>query len=303
MAASRQMRHSTESFLSKNSKEEWPKVSKTGVLDRLKLIRMGVLTLSFYILTNSVQRFAGMVSIHSGQNFLATRSFGLFSTTACCLLSREIQDQLLPVNKLKHPSDYLESPKKNAEDIIRRAYLGLGVFSLLEKKSFLTALPSSVIALGVHAQQSPLFQKGAVLSTSKVATPTQRQMIQILGNRYGCHQCGSRQIFAAKRGFIADHMPPTSFVERLNDVWWRKKFNIKVSFSLPQIEGDQILINFSTGIPMTGRYFSLFLLTILPLLPGGSLNLLMHFRCFKFRRSSSCCGRSVRNASEYKERL
>lgn len=256
MAATRQLlRHSAESFVSKNFKEEWAKVSKTGVLDRLKLIRMGVLTLSFYILTNSVQRFAGMVSIHSGQNFLATRSFGLFSTTACCLLSREIQEHLLPVNKLKHLSDNLESPNKNAEDIMRRAYLGLGVFSLLEKKSFLTALPSSVIALGVHAQQSPLFQKGAVLSTSKVATPTQRQMIQILGNRHGCHQCGSRQFFSAKKGFIADHMPPTNFVERLNDVWWRKKFNIKVSLSPPQIDGDQILVNFSTGIPMTGRCF------------------------------------------------
>ena len=231
MVATRQlMRHGAESIISKNLKKEFPKVSKIAVLDGLKLMRMGVLTLSFYILTNSVQRLAGMVSIHSGQNFLATRSFGLFSTTACCLLSREIQEHLLPVNELKLPSDHIESPNKYADNMMRRAYLGLGVFSLLEKRSFLTALPSSVIALGVHAQQSPLLQKGSVLSTNKVATSKQRQMIQILGNRHGCHQCGSRQIFASKKGFIADHMPPTNFVERLNNVWWRKKFNIKVRF-------------------------------------------------------------------------
>jgi hypothetical protein len=242
------MRRNAASFISKNFKKEWPKVSKIAVLDRLKLMRMGVLTLSFYVLTNSVQRFAGIMSIHSGQNFLATRSFGLFSTTACCLLSREIQEHLLPVNELKAPPEHLESPNKNAEDMVRRAYLGLGVFSLLEKRSFLTALPSSVIALGVHAQQSPLFQKGAVLSTNKVANLKQRQMIQILGNRHGCHQCGSRQFFSAKKGFIADHMPPTNFVERLNDVWWRKKFNIKVSFCPLQIEDELICVYLVVGL-------------------------------------------------------
>ena len=234
------MHRSAESFISKNLKKELPKVSKFAVPDRLKLMRMGVLTLSFYVLTNAVQRFAGLISIHSGQHFLATRSFGLLSTTACCLLSREVQEHLLPVNNLQPFSDRIERNNRQPEDMMRRACLGLGVFSLLEKRSFLTALPSSVIALGVHAQQSPLLQKGSVLATNKVATPKQRQMIQILGNRHGCHQCGSRQIFTAKKGFIADHMPPTYFVQRLNEVWWRKKFNIKVSYCLRKIGEEKI---------------------------------------------------------------
>ena len=52
-----------------------------------------------------------------------------------------------------------------------------------------------------------------------------RKLIQSLGKRYGCHQCGSRQVFrGADSGgiFIADHQPPTKMAKAMADAWWRK---------------------------------------------------------------------------------
>ena len=47
--------------------------------------------------------------------------------------------------------------------------------------------------------------------------------------RYGCHHCGSKQMFHVQKGFIADHMPPTKNANEANSKWWRKFFNFKVS--------------------------------------------------------------------------
>ena len=52
-----------------------------------------------------------------------------------------------------------------------------------------------------------------------------RKLIQSLGKRFGCHQCGSRQLFrGADSGgiFIADHQPPTKMAKAMADAWWRK---------------------------------------------------------------------------------
>ena len=210
--------------------DKWPKLLKADASHRLKFMRMGILTMSFYLLTNSVQRLAGSISLHSGQSPIATKAFGIASITASCLLSREIQELFLPTGA--------NGVKRNAFRVIKsdgkisQAFLGLGIFSLLEKKLFMTAVPSSVIALGVHARNIPFLKRGSVLSTNKVANQKQRKMIQILGSRLGCHQCGSKQFFKKNRNFIADHMPPTHFVEKLNAVWWRKAFNTKVGIQL-----------------------------------------------------------------------
>jgi hypothetical protein len=209
---------------------KWPKILKADASNRLKFVRMGILTTSFYLLTNSIQRLAGVISIHSGKSPIATKTFGIASTAASCLLSREIQELLLPTagKGIKRSAFRLI----NSDGRISRAFLGFGVFSFLEKKSFMTAIPSSVIALGVHARNIPFLERGSVLSTNKVANQKQRKLIQVLGSRLGCHQCGSKQFFKRNRNFIADHMPPTHFVEKLNAVWWRKAFNIKVRFRM-----------------------------------------------------------------------
>ena len=199
------------------------KEKKSALFDYHMPIRMGILTLSFYILTNSLQRFAGALSIHGGQPFLAKGTFGIVSTTACCLLSREIQELILPVTTHKPPIE-LPHSEKSTGNLLRKASLSVGVFSLLEKKAFLTALPSSVLSIGVHAVRN-----GKVLSTNPVANAKQRKMIQILGKRLGCHQCGRKQLFDLNKGFIADHMPPTKFAKQMNELWWRKALKLNVS--------------------------------------------------------------------------
>lgn len=51
----------------------------------------------------------------------------------------------------------------------------------------------------------------------------------------GCHQCGSREwknifkISPSANTFIADHMPPTKFYNKINNQVWRKFLRMKVS--------------------------------------------------------------------------
>ena len=184
---------------------------------------MGLLTISFYILTNSFQRLAGTFSIHGGQPFLAASSFGIISTTLSCLISREIQEYVLPVGFYKSRLNPFYE-KQNSDDVTRRACLGVGVFSLLEKKMFRTALPSSLLSVGVHATNARRLP-----ATGIVATEKQRNLIQILGKQLGCHQCGSKQFFSENKQFIADHMPPTKFASEMNENFWRKTTNMEVS--------------------------------------------------------------------------
>eukprot|EP01032_Pedospumella_encystans_P024230 gene24230-27411_t len=73
--------------------------------------------------------------------------------------------------------------------------------------------------------------RSSIVSNSPVASDSQRRRIQQMGKRFGCHQCGNRQLLNNK-GFIADHMPPTKRAEELSAVWWRRMMNLKVHSAL-----------------------------------------------------------------------
>ena len=73
----------------------------------------------------------------------------------------------------------------------------------------------------------PYAFSAAVPSTSAVATAGERNSVNRKGKIFGCHHCGSRQIFSKQR-FIADHMPPTKMANEMNENFWRKWLNIKV---------------------------------------------------------------------------
>jgi hypothetical protein len=205
---------------------------------------MGTLTASFYLITAAFQRAAGALTLHSGRPALFSTAVGMLSTTAACVLAREAQERVTgavrsplvatvpaPPPSLASwlwPTSSSLSPKPSTTlrrgraddhvDAVRRALLSVGLFALLEQRSFLTALPSSVISLGVYAQRRNMLllaPRGSVPATDDVATDKQRRMIQALGRRLGCHHCGSRQLFRGGPGeathalFIADHQPPT----------------------------------------------------------------------------------------------
>jgi hypothetical protein len=101
---------------------------------------------------------------------------------------------------------------------------------------FRTVFPSSSITLGAYANTRSMM-RSSIISNSAIASEAQRKRIQAMGKRFGCHQCGSRQLLS-KKVFIADHMPPTKRAEQLSSVWWRKLLRIKVPSLIIGPSGD-----------------------------------------------------------------
>jgi hypothetical protein len=191
--------------------------------------KVGLLTFSFYALTNVFQRVAGMLTLHSGRPFLLRSGFGLASVAASAAFSHKLQDLAIPP-----PKQFLKRRTSRDEQnaMLRMTMMTMSIYALLERKSFNTLIPSSVISLGIFARPGLPFNlipflKGAVPATGPVATEAQRARIQKLGRRFGCHHCGSKQFFS-KAVFIADHQPPTKFAELKSNSWWRRITNSKV---------------------------------------------------------------------------
>lgn len=107
---------------------------------------------------------------------------------------------------------------------ISRLYVGLASYLILEGGNMRISFPSSITALGAFASR----RRWNSLPTDKaIATASQRSAIQKLGRRCGCHHCGSRW----SKIFIADHMPPTKFVEDMKKKWYNRLFfKWKVAF-------------------------------------------------------------------------
>lgn len=112
------------------------------------------------------------------------------------------------------------------QDVVRRSTLGVAAYIALEGGMFRTVFPSSSISLGAYANTRSTM-RSSIISNSAIASEAQRKRIQEMGRRFGCHQCGNRQLLSRKT-FIADHMPPTKRAEELSAVWWRKILKIKV---------------------------------------------------------------------------
>ena len=114
---------------------------------------------------------------------------------------------------------------------LRQALVGVGLYGILERRSFRTAIPSSIISVGVYAHSpwhwSPKM-RNVITATGETATSSQRAAVQKLGKLHGCHHCGTKQVFNLMKGFptnfIADHMPPTKYVNEANRQWHRKAF-------------------------------------------------------------------------------
>ena len=75
---------------------------------------------------------------------------------------------------------------------------------------FRSISPSSLTSPGSFAARS-------IPAGEKYATTSERQLIQQIGRKSGCHTCGVR-----KGLFIADHMPPKSVAAKMNESWLRR---------------------------------------------------------------------------------
>jgi len=165
--------------------------------------------------------------MHAGRSAPIVLATGLLSTICSQSLVQYISLENREIGLYNNNQiRYNKNNNKNREikyEFMKRILLGVGMYLLLERKGFKTALPSSILTTGVYAN----FARGAVEATGPVATASQRFTIQRLGKLYGCHHCGNKQLFSVDK-FIADHMPPTKFVNEMNKKWWRKMLNINV---------------------------------------------------------------------------
>jgi hypothetical protein len=165
-------------------------------------------TVSFYILYQTFQKIAGLMPIHSGCNPALKVGYGVLSFGLCSILSYSASEVQFSKYSLQ-PSKWFKFLKKDeiVRDLIRKSLLGFTLFSLIEQKNFYTSIPSSILSEGVFANRH-----GSIIATSNIATESQRSAIQIFGRKYGCHHCGSKQLFSSTIGFIADHQPPTKLL-------------------------------------------------------------------------------------------
>lgn len=200
-------------------------------------LQKGALVCSlFWTSTTVLQRVSGSMLMHSGRSFYPlTAAWGLACTGASLLVANRGANLAFP-EPSKSWGDSLLSwlgskEKMQRYEEIRAALVGVGVYSALERRSFRTAIPSSVISVGVFAHTpwhwTPRM-KSVIAATGEVATTSQRSAVQKLGKLHGCHHCGSKQVFNLAKGFptnfIADHMPPTKYVNEANSQWHRKLF-------------------------------------------------------------------------------
>jgi hypothetical protein len=74
--------------------------------------------------------------------------------------------------------------------------------------TFRSISPSSYTSPGSFARQC------IPAKSTAYATPNERDAIQKIGKKYGCHTCGTRKPFSGTTdGFVADHIPPNAVVE------------------------------------------------------------------------------------------
>ena len=144
------------------------------------------LSTTFYLCNVGFQRYAALMSIHSGHPRIAS-VFGVFSVALSSEIAFSNAEFLSPskahmwwVNDFRYRSQLL-APKYD-----ERIWLSVIAYSLLEGKSFLTASPSSVITIGAHANHGNFLGmfKGSVLSTNPTATTGQVAEIQRLGKKF-----------------------------------------------------------------------------------------------------------------------
>jgi hypothetical protein len=124
---------------------------------------------------------------------------------------------------------------------VRVCAVGLLAFKVLLGGRFWAISPSSYTHLGSFARP----RLGSLPATENYASTAQREVIQKLGKRFGCHTCGTRgrmggvpvigRLFKASSAcktveFVGDHMPPKSVADQLNQRFYRRLLNMKVSF-------------------------------------------------------------------------
>ena len=168
----------------------------------------------FWLSMVTLQRAAGAFRVHAGLPSPYVALCGTFMVTACQVFSSYSSPKLINVLA----EDAKEIRPENHIGLIRGTLLTILCFSAIECNGLRTTLPSSVISKGAYARSF-----ARILTSTPSASSMQRAKIQSFGKRFGCHHCGSRQLFQGK--FIADHIPPTLFVSNYLKSWFGRSMN------------------------------------------------------------------------------
>ena len=126
-----------------------------------------------------------------------------------------MKDDVLTIGPLPYNNrnDFIKIPMHE----VRVCLLGLLAFKAMGGR-FWAIAPSSYTHLGS-------FSRWSIPCTEKYASKAQREMIEKMGRKWGCHTCGSRMLGSKTAGaarFVGDHMPPKSVAEQMNKAWYRR---------------------------------------------------------------------------------
>ena len=228
---------------------------KKKLHERKSLFSIAFLTSTFTVCQYSIQNVLGRCfKFHSGHFGPALFFIALVSNSGSLFLSNSLNSfahDILEQNLSKEiissaffkdlipsPHGYTYKPEGTMEVPISRIYAGLATNFLLEKGNFRTIVPSTIVGLGSYAVGKYL---NSLPTDKAAATQNQRIAIQRIGRRCGCHHCGSR----LSRTFIADHMPPTKFVEEWKRKWYNKLFKRKVTLLARNLDESILNISYS----------------------------------------------------------
>jgi hypothetical protein len=207
-----------------------------SILNFEEVVHPVVLTGLFWSSSTLMQRATGIVNMHAGRAYPVTVCWGIACTGLSMMLAqyntdgvvRALVNANIPILSSaisnKGWSHFWGKSRSSGNGVndAKVWLVGMAGYSLLERRGFRTALPSSLLTVGAYAPNPLLhiFTRG-IATINPIATSAQRYMMQRLGAVHGCHHCGTRQILNRK-SFIADHMPPTKIALQINSRWYRR---------------------------------------------------------------------------------
>lgn len=160
---------------------------------------------------------------------------------ACRTIHEMTRPMMIISNANNNTNNRIQHERKEAwMHAARICIIGLLTYKTLFRSNFMSLSPSSYTARGSFARKgipiiapssssSPRSSSSMLLPSSfNYATKSQRNTLDQLGRRFGCHTCGSRLLFnklpnTKKIIFHGDHIPPVSVAKQINNRWYNRK--------------------------------------------------------------------------------
>jgi len=107
---------------------------------------------------------------------------------------------------LKEATPNTVAPSISTRDILLSALSSVVVYRALGGR-YRAVLPSNLLRPGAFAADW-------IPASTGYASGSEKNLIQAIGKRYGCHSCGARRV----KSFISDHQPPTKLFNSSGDM-------------------------------------------------------------------------------------